>query len=179
MLPRKGLITHYLIFENIVPFSSSVVRRVCLEETGGFKEHLPMAIDWDLWLRISAHWEFDYINEPLIYYRMGHSEQLSRNIRVRQKCCDMIMMEFIRDFPGAVTTRDLRQAKAYAHTLRGQYYNNRSIINALWHYALSAIYAPLHIAPYRGMFRTMFPCISTAKAIVSKGEQKSSGTDPS
>ena len=76
--PQRGDVTEHLLFDNFIPFSSSVVRRECLTRVGGFDEALAMAIDWDLWLRLSVQVRFDYVDAPLIAYRMGHGDQMSR-----------------------------------------------------------------------------------------------------
>ena len=43
-----------------------------------FDPALPLAIDYDLWLRVARHFEFDYVDEPLVRYRTGHANLSSR-----------------------------------------------------------------------------------------------------
>ena len=74
----RGNVIRNLIFDNIVPFSSSVVRRECFERDGLFDESIPLAIDYELWLRFSLNWAFDYVPEMLVRIRVGHSRLSSR-----------------------------------------------------------------------------------------------------
>jgi glycosyltransferase involved in cell wall biosynthesis len=56
--------------------SSVMARRHCLEECGGFDESLPLAQDWDLWLRLAQRTGVAVLAEPLVYYRR-HGDQRS------------------------------------------------------------------------------------------------------
>jgi hypothetical protein len=46
-------------------------------ETGGFREDMEIAEDYELWLRITNGYEVGYIDEPLVVKRGGHRDQLS------------------------------------------------------------------------------------------------------
>lgn len=120
--PRRGWVTQHLFMDNFVPFSSSIVPRRALEQSGGFDESLKMGIDWDLWLRLSTQYAFDFVDQPLLLYRMGHSGQMSKNAQERQKCADRIMRKFQQRFPGAVSAETVRKAAYYTACNRGYYY---------------------------------------------------------
>jgi glycosyltransferase involved in cell wall biosynthesis len=147
--PREGSITQHLFFDNCVWFSSSIVRRSSLEESGGFDETLSMGIDWDLWLRISVRFRFAYVDAPLILYRVGHSGQMSRNMEERQRCSDRIMHSFMQRFPGMLSESTIRRARAYNYCNRGRYFgalnknrSNRLYFKALatdWRFGLEAL----------------------------------------
>jgi glycosyltransferase involved in cell wall biosynthesis len=68
----RGRVYDPLLVQNPVCFSSVVVRRSVFETVGMFDPALPLAIDYDLWLRVARHFEFDYVDEPLVRYRTGH-----------------------------------------------------------------------------------------------------------
>lgn len=87
---RRGKILDHIFIDNFICFSSSVVRRSLLEEGGYFDETLPMGIDYDLWIRLAARCNFDYVNEPLVKYRTGHAN-LSKNVGRRYECAHKIM----------------------------------------------------------------------------------------
>ncbi|HEY6644770.1 glycosyltransferase [Povalibacter sp.] len=114
----SGPVTHELFLRNFVPFGTAVVRRRCLEEVGGFDESLAMGIDWDLWLRISARYHFDYVPQSTYAYRIW-SGQMSRNWRGRYSNAFRIMDNFLRRHPDTVSSRIRR--RAYANT-----YSNRA-----------------------------------------------------
>jgi glycosyltransferase involved in cell wall biosynthesis len=125
MKKHRGNILKKILLDNFIPFSSSIIRRSVLSEFNGFDETLKMSIDWDLWLRISTKYEFDYIDEALLIYRVGHSGQMSKNYTVRQECCDRISENFINKYSGLLTKQDIRRAKIYTYNMRG--YNYRKI----------------------------------------------------
>ena len=62
----------------IVSPSSVLLRKSVLDEVGGFDELMPVCEDYDLWLRIAAHYPFKFLREKLILKRGGHKDQLSR-----------------------------------------------------------------------------------------------------
>lgn len=97
----RGRVTQPLFLYNFVPFGSAVVRRSCLEAAGGFDESLSMGIDWALWLRVSIEHEFDFCDEPLLYYR-SWSGQMSRNFKGRYDGAMRIMKDFVASHPGLI-----------------------------------------------------------------------------
>jgi glycosyltransferase involved in cell wall biosynthesis len=90
----RGKVTRNLIFDNIVPFSSAIVRRECFDRDGMFDESIPLAIDYELWLRLSVNWAFDYVPEKLIKGRVGHT-RLSSRADERTKIATRICDEFL------------------------------------------------------------------------------------
>ena len=53
------------------------MRRELLEKVGYFDEELPMAEDYDLWLRVAVDYPVVLLPEPLVIKRGGHPDQLS------------------------------------------------------------------------------------------------------
>lgn len=129
--PRHGKVTDYLYMNNFVPFSSSVVRRECLEHLGAFDESLPMGIDWNLWLRLSTLYQFTFIDEPLLRYRLGHSGQMSKNAETRHRCSDTIMSQFMQQHPDAICKELQHKALAYTYCNRVEYYCGRDPFKSL------------------------------------------------
>jgi hypothetical protein len=82
-----------------------------------------MAIDWDLWLRMSVRYKFDFIDEPLLRYRLGHPGQMSKNLHVREVDTMRIMQNFLAANPGLLPRRLVNWVMAYSYCLRG--YRNR------------------------------------------------------
>lgn len=58
--------------------SSVLIHKEVFHKVGLFKEHYPVCEDYDLWLRITALYHVDFIEEPLVIKHGGHSDQLSR-----------------------------------------------------------------------------------------------------
>ncbi|HWO41345.1 MAG TPA: glycosyltransferase family 2 protein [Candidatus Eisenbacteria bacterium] len=72
IIPRKrGRLYPAILAGNCVGGTSSVlVRKSSLERSGLFDETLPSFQDYDLWIRIARHFEFDCIAEPMLKYFM-------------------------------------------------------------------------------------------------------------
>ncbi len=58
--------------------SSVMLSRSLLDKVGWFDPDLPAAEDYDLWLRITAFYEVDFVSEPLVIKHGGGDDQLSR-----------------------------------------------------------------------------------------------------
>ncbi|RLE12773.1 glycosyltransferase family 2 protein [Candidatus Aerophobetes bacterium] len=82
--PRKrhtkysGWIYPYCLPLCIISPSSVVIHRSVFEEVGYFDTSLPVAEDYDLWLRISSRYPIKLVPEKLIIKRGGHPDQLSK-----------------------------------------------------------------------------------------------------
>ncbi len=69
--PREDrAIRRALIRENPFVHSSVVVRRAALERVGGYDESLPVAQDYDLWMRLSRVTALANLAEPLVIRRL-------------------------------------------------------------------------------------------------------------
>lgn len=47
---------------------STAIRRKVFQASGGFKTHLRLGEDFDLWIRIALNYKVAFLNEPLAYY---------------------------------------------------------------------------------------------------------------
>ena len=64
-----------LLVENVIPTSTVVFRRSCIERTGYFDESLPPVEDFDLWLRAARVCRFGFVN-AVVTKRRRHSGNL-------------------------------------------------------------------------------------------------------
>lgn len=115
---RRGWVSGALLIENFVCYSAGVVRRECLERNGCFDESLGMGIDYDLWLRLSAHYQFDFVPEPTVRYRIWPG-QMSKNYRKRYQSAIRIMQSFLDNNPRIVNRSVVRNAWAHTYVGRG------------------------------------------------------------
>lgn len=76
----EGNVWQKLIERDLVASGSCpMIRRRCFETEGLFDRNIPSSVeDWDMWLRIAAHYRFKVIEETLVYYRR-HEGNLSKN----------------------------------------------------------------------------------------------------
>ncbi len=66
----KGNLLSQMMVKNPIQTSTLVLRKKCLDKVGLFDENMRYMEDRDLWIRLAQHWEFEYIDEPLVraYY---------------------------------------------------------------------------------------------------------------
>ena len=77
-----GRVLPQIFLQNFVCFSSAMVRREIFDSVGVFDPALDLSIDYDLWLRAAAHFEFRPIQKVLVKYRTGHGN-LSKKLADR------------------------------------------------------------------------------------------------
>lgn len=88
----EGNVFKQMIVGNLISCGSvPLVRRVCFEAVGLFDTNLWTAEDKDMWLRISAHYPFALIKEPLVYYRQHSNSKSSKGFRRREQDFQRIM----------------------------------------------------------------------------------------
>jgi glycosyltransferase involved in cell wall biosynthesis len=73
--PNLTEIFDCLLVENVIPTSTVVFRKSCLERTGYFDEGLPPVEDFDLWLRAARVCRFGFVN-AVVTKRRRHSGNL-------------------------------------------------------------------------------------------------------
>jgi glycosyltransferase involved in cell wall biosynthesis len=69
---RRLFMGNYLVMPTVV------IRKACLEKSGLFDESLMVTADYDLWLRISAHYEIGFVDKVLALYRV-HPSNMSKD----------------------------------------------------------------------------------------------------
>ncbi len=80
VLPQyKGDIFNTLLKHNCMGSPTPLIRKECFDTCGVFDDSLPSYDDWDMWIRISEKYKFEFINEALakVY---THGDQTSTNI---------------------------------------------------------------------------------------------------
>jgi glycosyltransferase involved in cell wall biosynthesis len=70
-----------LATEQRIMTPSIVVRREVYERLGGFDRRLICSEDWEMWVRIAAHYPIAYEIEPLALYRMHGDSNTGRHLR--------------------------------------------------------------------------------------------------
>lgn len=116
----SGRITGQLLCDNFVTFNTTLTPRRVLEEVGGFDESLRMGIDYDLWLRISVNYEFQYLPQPLVGYRIWGG-QMSNRTGERFENFFRLMTNFLDRYPRSVTPAEVRRGWAHTYVSRGRW----------------------------------------------------------
>jgi len=67
---HRGNVFETLLFGNFIPISSVMIKKDLFEKTGGFSPEYSLAEDLDFLLRAARGTRVDYIDEPLLRYRV-------------------------------------------------------------------------------------------------------------
>ena len=111
----SGRVLTEMFKQNFVCFSSAMVRREVFSRVGRFDPQWDLAIDYDLWLRVAKHYEFEFVDEELVHYRTGHGN-LSKKLSDRVATAFSIMHRALNRFGIAPLPEVV--AEGYASTCR-------------------------------------------------------------
>ena len=79
--PRpSGNVFDEFVLYNLMPVHGFMFRRMCLNKVGDFDVRLRRhqgVEDYDFWLRMASHFQFQYLDEPLAYYYI-HSTMMTK-----------------------------------------------------------------------------------------------------
>lgn len=81
---EKGNVYNIMLWRCITTTTALLIKRVCFEKVGLFDETLPSCQDWDMLIRISKYYEFDFIPDILAKIYV-HGDQISTNLDTRIK----------------------------------------------------------------------------------------------
>ncbi len=84
LLPVDAKTSFEAVFSTITYPSTALIRRSYYEKVGGFDANMNYVEDTDLFLRLSTHGDFEFVNETLIGYRIGHQSASSDAKKMRQ-----------------------------------------------------------------------------------------------
>ncbi len=110
-----------LLRRNQLATSGVVARREALERLGGFDESLPLAQDWDMWLRLAETREIAVLPARLMIYRRHGSQRSADKQQMRHFEAEVVRRALAR---GALPSRLLRgvgrRRLAWAHGRLGR-----------------------------------------------------------
>lgn len=70
----RGFLLQNLLYNNLVGTPSTVIaKREAFDKGVTFDINLRCCEDWDVWLQLAQHYDFDFVSEPLVEYR-DHNE---------------------------------------------------------------------------------------------------------
>lgn len=87
--------------------SNPLIRSSALENVGGFNEELAAAQDWDMWLRLSAEYEFVLVPQAQILYRVS-MYSMSTNVK-RLEAASLEVIQSAFNHPKAKTLQHLKK----------------------------------------------------------------------
>lgn len=88
----EGYVWDKLIEGNLIECGSvAMIRRTCFEQVGLFDTNLQSYVpDWDMWLRLTRHFQIKVIRQPLVYYRQRASSG-SRNLEAMERSFNLVL----------------------------------------------------------------------------------------
>lgn len=116
----SGRITPMLIHDNFVSMNTTMTRRRCFEEMGGFESNDRLAEDYGLWLRFSTQYTFHYLPAVLGFYRVME-DQISTDKESRFKANEQLILEFLKSYPGALSYSERRHGLSRFYVRKGRY----------------------------------------------------------
>ncbi len=94
---KSGHIFYDSLHLCLISPSAVAIRRELFDEVGVFREDFPVCEDYELWLRITKHYEVCYSPEPLVVKYGGHDDQLSRRYFAMDRWRVLAMLSYIDD----------------------------------------------------------------------------------
>lgn len=76
-----------LLYGNLVPSASGMVRKDCYDRLGAFPLDMPYAGDWYLWSLFALHYEVCYLAEPMVNYRLHDTSMTARFLDRDMRVC--------------------------------------------------------------------------------------------
>jgi glycosyltransferase involved in cell wall biosynthesis len=155
---HRGHILPQIFQDNFICFSSVVVRRRVFDQVGAFDERLPLAVDYELWLRVASHFPFDYVDTPLLHYRTGHAS-LSRRAEERLHIVIDVMRRFLDERGGRhlVPRRVVSRAQAETRYHLALLTRDRSAWEAAGWCVRALSFVPWYCPAWKGLVSILFP----------------------
>lgn len=128
----EGKLLRNLVGGNVIGTPAMLIRRQCLEQTGGFDEGLKCLEDWELVLRIAEKWEFGFVDEVLVEVHFSEGSVSSNSKGYVLTRCYMIAKYWKlmaqRDILNKMVAEVLLSAKRY-----GYYEEAKQLLTAALH----------------------------------------------
>lgn len=142
-----------LLKSNFIGGSTPLIKKECFQKSGYFDRLLQSGQDWDMWIRISKNYEFDFVREALVTYHI-HGEQISVNFNDRIKSFQKILDKYIADISKYPTIYNL-------HLLRIGIFLclNKNVIMGRKFFFKAVKVKPVQMNAYLNLILSKFPRI--------------------
>ncbi len=154
----SGRVTDALFRINFIPFGTALVRRRCFDDHGLFEPRHGTSIDWEMWLRLSIHYEFEFVEQETHVYRVWPG-QMSKNWQRLYDHAFGIMREFVARHPGAVAPATVRDAWSHSYMQRARL---RSFLSGEYADGVRDVARALRIRPTSRLAWKTLPAIALA-----------------
>jgi hypothetical protein len=149
---EDGIISDFLariVIAQRIQTPAMVVKRAAYEQLGGFDRRLGCMEDWEMWIRITAHYPIGFVNEVLAEYR-SHSDNATSAtlldgsaISTHDRLLNITDAYLPLDLRRRVTAkRALEQALFFIDSANALKLHNRTRAHALLRHALRLSWQP-------------------------------------
>lgn len=104
---ERGDVFKNLINHNFTAGSTPLIKKLCFIKAGYFDTELPAFQDYDLWLRISMHYKFNFVAENLVKVCF-HTTQITANVERRLQGAIIIFSKYQKYMPRSVAANKLK-----------------------------------------------------------------------
>ncbi|WP_265108293.1 glycosyltransferase family 2 protein [Halosolutus halophilus] len=133
--------------DRVHPTSTVMVRRDVIEDVGGFDPSLPSRQDYDLWIRITEHYEVDYVDEILVD-KHEQPDSISKDFDSRIEG-DLAVFEKVKERASDFGFITRSRIFSYHHHVIGRdYESNGDRWQALKHLGLAILRYPFRPISY-------------------------------
>jgi len=88
-----------LLKDHVSPTSAVMVKKECFDKVGLFDKNLPARQDYEMWIRISRHYKFIYVDELLVdIYRVNGNQRISTNHNNKIKGTKIVLDKIINKY---------------------------------------------------------------------------------
>lgn len=153
----SGHIAAQMLKDNCVSMNTAMARRTCFEQIGGAKKNRRVADDYEIWLRISARFIFHYESDFYAEYRVME-DQISSDKRRRFEANEEIILDFLKEFPDAVSRTERRKGLCFFYSRKARYYATIGDYKTAFSSIRKALtQQPLGMPGWRALARVMVP----------------------
>jgi glycosyltransferase involved in cell wall biosynthesis len=155
MKKHSGLITKELLKDNFISMNTTMVKKTCFDEMGGFNENDRLAEDYELWLRLSTRYTFQHVGEVMAYYRVM-DDQLSTDKDKRFWANEKIIKNFKKNYPQALSFSEWRRGFSFFYVRKSNYERTvKRYVLSLTNALRSIYYYPFWQGPWRSLTKLL------------------------
>ena len=140
---QSGRILPAMLKDNIIPLNTGMIRKECLEKVGGVDPTIRVADDYDMWLRLSAYYDFLHIPKVMAHYRVMNV-QISSDVRRRLSTNAEILKQFEERHGDRASAAEMNGGWAYFYERGARAY----AANGHWHEAYGSLAQLLRRVPF-------------------------------
>ncbi|MFC7114604.1 glycosyltransferase family 2 protein [Natronoarchaeum sp. GCM10025703] len=164
---RGDLYKEQLKKDWINPTSTVMVRSSCFDKVDGFNEDLSARQDYELWIRISRDYDFDYIVDPLVTMYIENDNRITSNVEPRMEAHKQVL-EYIQEDINSLPWHERRKSFAVQYFTVGRFLqSHRRFKDAISYYLKSIMLYPLLWKTYIALVLSLLRRDTKSKLVIT------------